>query len=158
LFQLEKSQPVGSESGSLYRASVHEFPELRGLAVQTIRLRPGGIRAPHIHPNAAQVDQGIRGRARVGIVRPGEQRELIDLGPGDLAFIPQGALHWIENIGDEDLQFTLILSHEAPQTIELTEMLAGVPEDVLARVLDVSEELLADLVGRLAGEPAIIAG
>jgi oxalate decarboxylase/phosphoglucose isomerase-like protein (cupin superfamily) len=154
MFQLEKSQPVENESGVLYRASVNEFPELRGIAVQTIRLRPGGIRAPHIHPNAAQVDHGIRGQARVGIVRPGEEPELVELGPGDLAFIPQGSLHWIENIADEELQFTLILSHEAPQTIELTEMLAGVPDDILARVLDVPRELLSNI----PREPVVLAG
>jgi len=154
MYRLEQSEPISTESGVLYRATADEFPELRGLAVQTIRLRPGAIREPHIHPNAAQVDQGIQGLARVGVIHPGGRPEIVELGPGDLTFIPQGALHWIENAGQEELRFTLILSHERPQTIELSQMLAGVPEDVLARSL----KLPRDLISALPRDPVIMAG
>lgn len=40
--------------------------------------------------------------------------------------MPQGYLHWIENTSDKILHFLVILSHEEPETIELSEMMSGV--------------------------------
>ncbi len=90
-----------------------------------VDLEVGAIREPHIHPNATQLDFVISGRARIGIVGPRNYRRLLELEPGDMAFTPQGYLHWIENIGREALQCGLILSNEQPETIELSEMLGG---------------------------------
>jgi mannose-6-phosphate isomerase-like protein (cupin superfamily) len=34
----------------------------------------------------------------------------VDLGPGDAALVPPGAVQWLENTGPEELRFTLIVS------------------------------------------------
>ena len=51
----------------------------------------------------------------------------------------------IENTGSEPLHFLVILSHEEPLTIELSETLAGIPNEVLAKVLGMSESALGEL-------------
>jgi oxalate decarboxylase/phosphoglucose isomerase-like protein (cupin superfamily) len=56
--------------------------------------------------------------------------------------VPQGFLHWIENTGDSELHFLVVLSHAEPETIELSEMLGEIPRSTLAKVLHISEELL----------------
>jgi oxalate decarboxylase/phosphoglucose isomerase-like protein (cupin superfamily) len=84
------------------------------------------MREPHLHPDAAQLDYLIAGRARVGIIGS-EGRQLLDMEPGDVCFIPQGHMHWIQNTGGIPLHFLLTLSHEEPQTIEFSALATGVP-------------------------------
>jgi oxalate decarboxylase len=145
-FKFESSTPHATfEGGTFLRASQEKFPALKGLAVQGLHLEPGAVREPHSHPNAHQLDYCVRGQARVGIVGPDGHRQLLDLDEGDISFVPQGFVHWIENTGTDKLHFLVVLSHEEPQTIELSETLAGVPDDVLARVLGADIESLAAL-------------
>jgi oxalate decarboxylase/phosphoglucose isomerase-like protein (cupin superfamily) len=146
VFQFEQASPAHEfAGGTLHRATKQRFPALRGLAIQALHLRPGAVREPHVHPNAEQLDYCVSGRAQVGIVGPEGERQLLDLNAGDISFVPQGYAHWIENVGEDTLHFLVVLSHEEPETIELSEILAGVPRDTLARALGVSAEAVKDL-------------
>jgi oxalate decarboxylase/phosphoglucose isomerase-like protein (cupin superfamily) len=118
------------------------FPALQGLSIQSIHLEKGGIREPHFHPNASQLDFNVSGKARVGVVGPENQINILTLEQGDIAFVPQGNLHWIENIGEDPLHFMLTLSHEQPETIELSELMSNVPKDTLSSSLGIPKEIL----------------
>lgn len=144
-----KSAPLKSfAGGDFYRASSKAFPALKGLAVQALDLVPGGVREPHTHPNAHQLDYCVSGRGRVGIVGPEGETHYLDLAPGDISFVPQGFLHWIENTGPDQLSFLVVLSHEEPQTIELSEMLTGVPNETLGKMYDVPAQTFAGIPQR----------
>jgi oxalate decarboxylase/phosphoglucose isomerase-like protein (cupin superfamily) len=153
-FKFKKSRPRQFPGGSLWRASLKNFGALRGLAIQALHLKKGVVREPHVHPNANQLDYCVAGRARVGIVGPDGRRELLELSEGDISFVPQGFLHWIENTGPDDLSFLVILSHEEPETIELSEMLSGVPGETLENVFGVGK----DFFKPLSGKPITIGG
>ena len=141
-FRFEKSEPFKFPGGTLHRATRKNFPALRGLAIQALHLKQGAVREPHVHPNAEQLDYCVSGKARVGIVGPEGHKQLLDLEAGDISFVPQGYAHWIENVGQGPLHFLVILSSEEPETIELSEILAGVPKDTLATALGLSRALL----------------
>ncbi len=134
--------------GDFYRASSKNFPVLKGLAIQALDLAPGAVREPHTHPNANQLDFCLSGIGRVGIVGPDNETHYLDLTPGDISFVPQGFLHWIENTGHEPLSFLVVLSHEEPLTIELSEMLKGVPDETLARMYGVPQDVFAAIPPR----------
>jgi len=138
-------EKIDFPGGIFYRATHKKFPALRGLAIQKLKLNPGAVREPHSHPNAEQLDYCVSGRARVGIIGPEGHRQLLDLKEGDISFVPRGYVHWIENIGNETLNFLVVLSHEQPETIELSETLIGVPRETLSSTLSVPKELLASL-------------
>ena len=110
-----------------------------------LKLKPGAVREPHSHPNAEQLDYCVSGRAQVGIIGPDGHKQLLELKDGDISFVPRGYIHWIQNVGSEPLHFLVILSHEIPETIELSETLSGVPRKTLAASLGVSEQSLQDL-------------
>ena len=130
------------DGGTLRSVTEENFPVLRSLSYQQVDLDVEALREPHIHPNAFQLDVVLSGRARIGIVGPGDYRQLLDLEPGDMAFTPQGYLHWIENIGQESLSMGLILSSERPETIELSEMLGGASRETLVTALSLPENLM----------------
>ena len=142
MFRFEKSEPFKFPGGTLHRATKKKFPVLNCLAIQALHLKKGAIREPHIHPNAEQLDYCVSGKARVGIIGPEGHKQLLELDAGDISFVPQGYVHWIENIGQGPLHFLVVLSHEEPETIELSEILSGIPKDTLAAALGVPKKLL----------------
>jgi len=138
-------EKIDFPGGIFYRATQKKFSALRGLAVQKLHLNPGATREPHSHPNAEQLDYCISGKARVGIVGPEGHRQLLDLSEGDISFVPRGYVHWIENVGGGPLDFLVVLSHEQPETIELSETLIGVPKGTLSSTLSMPQDLLEKL-------------
>ncbi len=138
MFDFEGTDPREFVGGLLFRASKANFEPLKGLAVQGLTMKPGAIREPHSHPNAEQLDYCIGGEARVGIVEPGGGTQSLDLKKGHISFVPQGHVHWIENTGSTDLRFLVVLSDEEPETLELSETLAGIPDSVLATTVNLS--------------------
>jgi oxalate decarboxylase/phosphoglucose isomerase-like protein (cupin superfamily) len=142
LFKFKSADPRTFPAGLLYRASQEKFPVLNGLAIQGLSLKASAIREPHIHPNAQQLDYCVSGEAIVGIVEPGGIHKELRLGHGDISFVPQGYLHWIKNIGSSELEFLVVLSHEEPQTIELSEMLRGVPPGDIKKMYGIEEVTL----------------
>ncbi len=155
-FKFESSKPRTFSGGTFRRASKKNFGVLCGLAVQSLHLEPGVVREPHVHPNAHQLDYCVSGKARVGIVGPDGHQQLLDLNTGDISFVPQGYLHWIQNTGDTRLHFLVVLSHEEPETLELSEMLVGVPKDALAAMYNLPQNVVKALPAKtvtIAGGP-----
>jgi len=69
-------------------------------------MQPGG--GMPRHTNRVEHEQYVlRGRARIGI---GE--ETYEIGPGDVVFIPAGAPHWYENIGEEPFEFLCLIPNQ----------------------------------------------
>ena len=63
-------------------------------------LKRGGVREPHWHPNVAELDYCISGRAIMTIFSPSAGYDSFTMDPGEIAFVPQGYIHDIENAGD----------------------------------------------------------
>jgi mannose-6-phosphate isomerase-like protein (cupin superfamily) len=84
---------VGPEQGS------------RHFDFRTSRYPKGGYVEEHLHEAAEQVYYFIAGsgRARCG----DEQR---DVGPGDVMFVPAGALHSLVSTGEQELRFVVVTS------------------------------------------------
>lgn len=147
-FPFKKTVFKSFPGGDFYRANSANFPVLKDLAIQALDLQPGGIREPHSHPNAHQLDYCVSGKGLVGIVGPDGETHYLELNPGDISFVPQGYLHWIENLGDGPLSFLVVLSHESPETIEFSEMYSGVPNETLAKMYSLPKEVFAKIPNR----------
>lgn len=138
-FKFEKSADRKDlPGGTLRRLTKEMFPALRDIGLNAIRLKPGAIREPHIHPNCAQLDYVVSGSARVGIIGPNNEVQLMELEAGDLSYVPQGWLHWIENTGQGELHTMIMLTHALPETIEFSDMLSQIPNATLAKIFGVS--------------------
>lgn len=71
-------------------------------------LRPGGIREPHWHPSAWEVNYVISGEARWSVVEPEGYHDTFQARAGDLVFLPQGSFHYFEN-GRDDQDLTVLI-------------------------------------------------
>ena len=84
-------------------------------ALRKFSMLPGG--GMPRHTNTVEHEQYVlRGRARIGI-----GGEIYEVQAGDAVFIPAGAPHFYENIGDEPFEFLCIV----PNREDKIEILGG---------------------------------
>ena len=150
-FRLEQTQPFVDVTGGVARfAKKDVFPALDGLAIASLVLHPGGIRIPHWHPNAHEMDYVISGKAEITLFGPANQWhpegvvEHFSLGPGDISFLPMGWFHSIKNVSDVDLHILAIFNNASPEDIGLSFGLGAMQVDVVSKVLGISSETVRE--------------
>ena len=129
--------------------SQREFPISTTMTGALMRIKPGGLRELHWHPNADEWQYYIGGSAahdRVRLARPRLRTE--DFDAGDVGYVPQGFGHYIENIGDTNCRLLLAFNSGTYQEIGLSGWIASNPRQLLATNLGVSEDLLKGLPER----------
>ena len=75
-------------------------------ALRRFTMQKGGG-MPH-HTNTVEHEQYVlRGHARIGI-----GGETYEVNAGDVVFIPEGAVHYYQNLGDEPFEFLCIIPNK----------------------------------------------
>ena len=98
---LDEVQPFTTKDGSEIRELLaHRNSGIRHQSLAEARLPVGGATQPHYHPQTEEIYYLLAGSARIRI--DGEAREV---RAGDAIAIPPGAVHQIENIGQQQLRF-----------------------------------------------------
>lgn len=130
---IEATHPqVETQGGLVKMSNSFILPTLEGLAMYSLTLAPKGVREPHWHPNAHELNYVIKGRVRITLLSPGEQVDTFEMEAGDMSFLPQGYFHSIENLGEESAQMTVFFNHVTPSDIGLSGCLGAYPNELLA--------------------------
>jgi oxalate decarboxylase len=143
VFDLGTCPPqVVAKGGTIQEANQSTFPGLNGngLAIYLLTLEPGAVRIPHWHPDAAELDYALSGRAKIGLAFPDGQWERFKLEAGQIAVLPQGWFHYIQNVGEETLRMLVIFNNSAPNDIGISQGFQAIPREVLGITFDVSPE------------------
>ena len=93
---------------------------------------PGGLRELHWHPNADEWQYVVSGDYSVTLFGSHGRYRTETLSKGDVAYIPQGYGHSIENIGGKPGRILIGLNTGNYQAIDLSQWMAGTPSYVLA--------------------------
>jgi oxalate decarboxylase len=133
------------EAGSAKIANLYTFPVLEDLALFSLRMTPEGIREPHWHPNAHELNYVIKGRAKLTILSPDGGIDTGEVGPQEGSFIPASYLHHIENISSEELHMAVFFSHALPSDIGLSGALSAYSNEDLATVFSVAPDMFKSL-------------
>lgn len=143
---LEATHPQIQTAGGWVKISNGFYlPTLEGIAVYSLLLGKNGVREPHWHPNAAELNYLISGRARITLLSPGGHVETFDMEPGDISFMPRGYFHQIENTGHEDVRFAIFFNNNFPSDIGLSGSLGAYSNDILASLFGVEASYLEKL-------------
>jgi oxalate decarboxylase len=131
-FELEKSEGkvIGGNSGK--EATVKQLPISKGLAGVSMKLEPGAMRELHWHPNADEWQYVIDGDLSVTMFGSHGRYRTETLAKGDVAYIPQGYGHSIENVGTKPSRMLIGFNTGNYEAINLSQWIAGNPVDVLA--------------------------
>jgi oxalate decarboxylase len=137
------AQPVSTyDGGSFQQASEDNFPILKGqeASILLLTLQPGGIREPHWHPSAWELNIVIKGVAAWVVIDGNGNHESFDQHVNDVVFAPQGSFHYFENRGPDDMTIVIIQNTSAPESrdnIGIGESLSRLPPRVLSAVFGV---------------------
>ncbi len=98
-----KNVAAGKDATIQVLISSQEGPNF---ALRKFSMLPGG--GMPRHTNTVEHEQYVlRGHARIGI-----DEEIYEVRHGDVVFIPEGAPHFYENIGDEPFEFLCIIPNK----------------------------------------------
>jgi oxalate decarboxylase len=152
-FPLSRTKPqVKRKGGTVIECTVKNFPVVgqSDAAIFLLTLEPGAIREPHWHPNAWELEYVVSGTARLGVVLPNGTYDIVDLGPGDVGFVPQGWAHYIETVGKTPMKMAVIFGNNQPNDIGLSTFFSGLPTEAFARTFGLPESTMvkADKPGK----------
>lgn len=129
--------------GNITRMNADNFPILSGMSGSLLRLKKGGIQAPHWHVNSVELNYCLSGKAKMTIYG-NAQKFTFTITVGQLTFVPKGHWHDIENIGDEELKVIMVYENERPQDISVAESVHAVPKQVLNSIFSLKSSGLFD--------------
>jgi oxalate decarboxylase len=127
--------------GREWRVGAERFPVSQTITGVILDLEPGGLRELHWHPNADEWQYVIEGQYRVSLFGSHGRYRTEALDKGDVAYIPQGYGHSIENVGTKPGRLLIGFNSGYYQAIDATQWLAGVPPYLLADHFSKPKEL-----------------
>jgi oxalate decarboxylase len=129
--------------GREWRVGPGRFPISKTITGVVLDLYPGGLRELHWHPNADEWQYVIDGQFRVTLFGSHGRYRIETLDKGDVAYIPQGYGHSVENIDSNTGRLLIGLNTGNYQTIDLSQWISSSPSYLLANVFGKSEETFA---------------
>src|SRR5262245_13237304 len=109
-----------------------------------MQIKPGALREPHWHPNADEWQYYISGRARMTVFGSHGRVRNEEFNAGDVGYVPQGYGHYIENIGNEDVELLIALNNGTYESISLADWIGANPHLLLATNFEVPENTFKD--------------
>jgi oxalate decarboxylase/phosphoglucose isomerase-like protein (cupin superfamily) len=74
------------------------------IAAALVTVRPGGVREMHWNPNTAEWQYYIKGKGRMTVFNTVPNAMTMDFSAGDIGYVEKNLGHYVENIGETDLQ------------------------------------------------------
>lgn len=125
------------------------FP-VTDIAAAIVRLKPGGLRELHWHPQSDEWQYYVSGKARMTVFDSGSKARTMDFQEGDVGYIQVSRPHYIENTGDDDLLFLEVFPTGTYQDISAAEWLAHTPTRLVDAHLHTGEDFLKGIVKKEA--------
>jgi oxalate decarboxylase len=164
VFHLRATEPqIANAFGGRTLVSAAELPILRGISLASLYVEPGAFREPHWHANASELGYCVRGELLVTILADPNRHSAFTISPGQMFFVPSGALHAIENVGAERAELVVAFSAESPQDFGLSGSVGMLTPNVIGNAWDLPGSALAGMretaadvfAARTDGEPEV---
>jgi oxalate decarboxylase len=144
IFPLATSAPARQTAGgSIHIADSGNFKVAQTMAAALVTVKPGGVREMHWHPNADEWQYYIKGKARMTVFNTGPNAITSDFSAGDIGYVRRNLGHYVENVGDTDLQFVGVFRTSHYEEVSLTDWLTHTPPALVAQHLNVEESVIA---------------
>ncbi|TAI66039.1 oxalate decarboxylase family bicupin [Bradyrhizobium sp. Leo170] len=144
IFSLEGSRPLKqSDAGTIHVADSTNFNVSTTVASALVTLKPGAVREMHWHPNADEWQYYIKGKGRMTVFNTGPNALTMDFNAGDIGYVKRNYGHYVENVGDTDLQFVGVFRAPRYEEVSLTNWLTHTPPKLVAQHLNIDEATIA---------------
>jgi oxalate decarboxylase len=144
IFRLGSSAPTKqARVGTVRVADSDNFRVSTTIAAALVTVRPGGMREMHWHPNADEWQYYVKGKARMAVFDTGPNVKTMDFNAGDIGYVKRNMGHYVENVGDTDLQFIGVFRAPHYEEISLSDWLTHTPPALVAQHLNIDEATIA---------------
>src|ERR1700722_11595925 len=141
-FRTSEMKPTKvTPGGEVKIVDAKNFP-ITTISSAIVRLKPGGLREMHWHPNADEWQYYISGKGRMTVFAAGGRARTMDVEAGDVGYVQQSNPHYVENTGDTELMFLEMFKTPHYADISLAEWLAHTPSLLVDQHLGVGQEML----------------
>lgn len=145
-YDLAAQKGLNFDGGTFRQVSVKEFPISTTMTGAIQVLKPNALRELHWHPNANEWQYYISGKARVTVFGSNGRARTEEFEPGDVAYIPQGYGHYIENASNtDDCQTLIVLDNGNYQEISLSTWMNSNTAELLETNFGVGKSILDSL-------------
>lgn len=100
-------------------------------------------RVPHWHANATEVGIVLNGKMRITIWDGNGRSEVFTVPKNGTWMIPQGAIHCLENVSDEELDFLVSYNSPNAEDRDFSTAWAALPETILSKAIGLPIEEIA---------------
>jgi oxalate decarboxylase len=142
--------PLGStppfketKNGAIRIADSTNFTVSTAVAAALVTVPPGGVREMHWHPNADEWQYYIKGKARMTVFNTGPEALTMDFAAGDIGYVKRNYGHYVENVGDTEMQFIGVFRAPRYEEFSLSDWLTHTPPKLVAQHLNVDEATIA---------------
>ena len=143
-FSLGSSAPDSeTKSGKVQIADSNNFNVSTTVAAALVTVRPGALREMHWHPNADEWQYYVKGKGRMTVFNTGPNALTMDFNPGDIGYVKRNYGHYVQNVGDTDLQFIGVFRAPRYEEFALSDWLTHTPPALVAQHLNVDETTIA---------------
>lgn len=118
--------------GREWRVGAEQFPISTTMTGVVFDIEAGGFRELHWHPNSDEWQYVISGQFEVTLFGSHGRFRKETLHAGDVAYIPQGFGHSIENVGSKTGRMLIGLNSGHYEAVDLSAWLASTPAYLLA--------------------------
>ncbi|MGY3291945.1 oxalate decarboxylase family bicupin protein [Bradyrhizobium sp. LM3.6] len=144
IHSLGSSAPVKeSSAGSIRVADSSNFKVATTVAAALVTMPPGAVREMHWHPNADEWQYYIKGKARMTVFDTGPNALTTDFSAGDIGYVRRNLGHYVENVGDTELQFVGVFRAPRYEEVSLSNWLTHTPARLVAQHFNIDEKLVA---------------
>jgi oxalate decarboxylase family bicupin protein len=144
-FHWSQQEPYTVPGGSVKILDPLTFPIASKFSAALVTIHPGAMREIHWHPSSDEWSFFIQGKARATLFQAESSANTFDYRAGDVAYFPQSASHYIENVGNEDVIFLEVLQADHFSDISLGQWLGLTPKQIVQDTLGLSNATLASL-------------
>jgi oxalate decarboxylase len=132
-----------TKGGEVHVADSNNFHVSKTIAAALVTLRPGGLRELHWHPNGDEWQYWVKGKGRMTVFNTGPKAVTMDFNPGDIGYVKRANGHYVENIGDTDLQFVEVFRSSYFADVSLSNWLTHTPPEMVAQHLNLDAATVA---------------
>jgi oxalate decarboxylase len=142
--------PLGSttpfretKNGTIRIADSTNFTVSTTVAAALVTVPPGGVREMHWHPNADEWQYYLKGKGRMTVFNTGPEALTMDFAAGDIGYVKRNYGHYVENVGDTEMQFIGVFRAPRYEEFSLSDWLTHTPPKLVAQHLNVDEATIA---------------
>jgi oxalate decarboxylase len=151
-FKLKSMAPsTSTKAGELRIVDSRNFPISKNFAAALVRIKPGGMRELHWHPNASEWQFWIAGKGRMTVFFPVDNARTVDFHANDVGYVPSNSGHYIENTGDTDIVFLEMFAASILQDVSLNQWLRRLPAHRVEEHLGFDNATLAKIPAEKLG-------